>query len=315
MSAFEAECFFKPMNTQSFFYLDLKINISLYKYTFAMNNWYKQAALFVIIISGTIVTAISGINAQEIKIISNINYLKETDKKQSRLLAQRSLSCPKIDSAYQEVYSFETENYYISICQLENSFLYHRISKLDEQNAVLIPAQAVFGGDAFEATDGRTTYFVGVDGDRYYSSVMQNNNEIVFEPELQQPLPKLSRETRRAVPDLSVSRLRLNNYSRNAEQASVELDNPENNAERSSICTSDKSAFNPHLDGWQKLIGKSPDTANKYALNNGHNFVYDDNAPDKALIKTKEGSMINLNIAIPSETIDRVCVQPLAEKK
>ncbi len=110
--------------------------------------------------------------------------------------AQLTPKCETINSAYQEIYSFETENYHINICQLGDNFYYHRQSKF-EQNIVLIPAQVVFSGNVFQATDGKTDYFVGKNGDRYYSSVMKNNHQIVFEPELQQS-PALSPEVTEA---------------------------------------------------------------------------------------------------------------------
>lgn len=281
-----------------------------------MTNWRKQTALFV-----TLTWAIIGIQfpntaTQKNKITSD--NTTETEQKVHGLLAQKISSCQGINSDYQEVYGFETEDYYVNICQLENSFFYYRKSKFNEGNDLLIPAEAVFGGNVFQATNGRTTYFVGKEGDHYYSSVMQNDNEIVFEPELRSPPSTLARDTRKPKVGMPVSSLTLNNVRNVSSESHISQDRKEDTRSQSSVCTQDKSAFPPHLSVWQKLIGKLPDTANRYAINYGHNFnnfIYDDNTANQALIETPAGTIINLNVALISETIDRVCVQALAEKQ
>ena len=88
------------------------------------------------------------------------------------------------NSLYLEIYGFETKNYYINICQSDSSFYYHHQSKHNAENALLIPA-TLLRGNVFQAISGKTKYFVGRDGNVHYSSVMQNNSEIVLEPELQ----------------------------------------------------------------------------------------------------------------------------------
>lgn len=270
-----------------------------------MNNWCKRTALLLMLTGGIVGTKLSDINAHEVKIILNNNYETEANKKtevyenQSKFLAQKTSSCTQINLTYQEVYSFETENSYISICQLENSFFYYRESKSEQQSTLLIPAQAMFSEDVFQATSGKTTYFVGRDGEHYYSSVMQNSSEIVFEPELQSPPPKIA-----------TSGYEVSNVNSNNSISHAELEDSENNNKQSSVCTKNKSALHPSLNGWQQLIGKSTNTANKYALNNGHKFIFNENTPDKALIKTETGATINLNVATISDKIERVCVQP-----
>lgn len=92
--------------------------------------------------------------------------------------------CHNLNTAYQNVYSFETENHHINICQVGKKFYYYRQSKLDANDNLLVPAEALVRGNIFLAKAGKITYFVGMDSDRYYSSVMSNNNEIVFEPQI-----------------------------------------------------------------------------------------------------------------------------------
>ncbi|MGF1589581.1 MAG: hypothetical protein ACFCU7_10095 [Pleurocapsa sp.] len=231
------------------------------------------------------------------------------EQKANGWLAHQVLSCAAIDPTYQDVYSFETENYYINICQLGSNFYYRRQSKFDESNTLLVPAQAVFGGDVFQAANGKVTYFVGKDGDRYYSSVMPNSNEIVLEPELQLPSADFSPDSAQAN-----SRLPTDNLAANrANPVSLDIENSGESSQQSQqalICLREESASHPRLDGWQKLIGKSTATANQYASNNGHSFVYDNQNPHRAVITTSQGAIINLNITAINETIEGVCLQP-----
>lgn len=271
-----------------------------------MINWCKQKALFLIVCCSFWGHVSSAVVASETgsKLEPNLSFTVEQKLKLNSRIARITVECEAINPAYQEVYSFETENYHINICQLGGSFYYHRQSKLNQDNIILIPAQAILSGHVFQASDGRTTYFVGQDGDRYYSSVVQNNNEIVFEPELQLSPTNLSQGLAEAN-----SNLPTNTRRNQANNASLELDNPVENSESVLICTKKKSAFNPRLDEWQKLIGKSTEIAHNYAVSNGYDFIHSEQTPHLASIITEDGATIKLNIATPSETIERVCIQ------
>lgn len=272
-----------------------------------MINWCQRKTLFLIICCSFWSSSLPTLAISEINLRSESN--SSSTIKQKRPLGSwitlATRECEAINSAYQEVYSFETEDHLINICQLGNSFYYHRQSKLDQTNTILIPAQTVFGGDVFQASNGKTTYFVGKNGDRFYSSVMQNNNEIVFEPELPLPPANLSQNIAEANSSLpaDLKSNRVNN-------ASLELDSPVDNREQVLVCTREKSAFNPRLDGWQRLIGKSTEIVNEYAVSNGHEFVHNSQNSNLASIITKNGAIINLKITNASETIERVCIQP-----
>lgn len=262
-------------------------------------TWSKYQALFVLLCCSFFSRQLTGTALEQSKLSHNLNSVTpQLDLE--RWLARTAVRCEAIDPAYLEVYGFETQNYYIGICQLADDFYYYRQSK-QSQTEILIPAQSV-SRDFFQATDGKTVYFVGKNSDRYYSSVMQNNNEMVFEPELQLPSATLSQDV-----------VDANSEVAQADNASLELDLAEDSTSVARVCVSERSALHPHLDGWQKLIGKSPDIASKYAVNNGHNFSYDDRTPNSASIATEEGTVIDLNIATVSETIEEVCVQSLAE--
>lgn len=145
--------------------------------------------------------------------------------------------CRNINTAYQKVYSFETENHHISICQSGNKFYYYRQSKLDANNNLLVRAEALVRGNVFQAKVGKTTYFVGIDSDRYYSSVMSNNNEIVFEPETPsvpacpQDFAQVSNQT---ILPTNYSLSQVDNQSLNS--ASFELNHSEADFEQILIC-------------------------------------------------------------------------------
>lgn len=229
-------------------------------------------------------------------------------------LAQKEKTfCQQNNLAYQEVYSFETENFYISICQLESNFYYYRQSKINRENSLLIPAQGLFGGEVFQATSGKINYFVGKDGDRYYSSVMLNNNEIVFEPELPPEPLVFSPEIVDRDVAFSFSQIAsINSYNENNARWELNFSEPNANSNLSAICTRDKSAFSPYFDGWHNLLGKTTDAANDYVTNKGHNFIYNSQAQNRALIETKEGTIINLDIATSEGIIKQICVTPTA---
>lgn len=159
-----------------------------------MINWFNLKLIFIVFLGFFLGQPNSMFTAQVNRLKPNVNnnYSIKNQLLTAQLLADKTLECQKINVAYQEIYSFETENYYINVCQLGNNFYYHRQAKLND-DLLLIPAQAIFGGSIFQASRGKTTYFVGRDGDRHYSSVMNNDHEIVFEPELQLPASSLSR--------------------------------------------------------------------------------------------------------------------------
>lgn len=160
--------------------------------------------------------------------------------------------CRNINTAYQNVYSFETENHHINICQVGKKFYYYRQSKLDANDNLLVPAKALVRGNIFQAKAGKKTYFVGMDSDRYYSSVMLNNNEIVFEPEIPasstctQDFAQVSNQTNLPT-DLPTdySLKRANNNSLNS--ASFDLNYFEADFQQITICNPAKPLIPPFV--------------------------------------------------------------------
>ena len=279
---------------------------------FAMLNWCRQKALYAVIFGSIFSQQSFSIALENSNKFALNNSLSNSQTLSiDRWIARTSFECEAVDPDYREVYSFETENYYINICQLDDRFYYRRQSKYEEGNTLLVPAEVVFRGSVFQAFDDDTTYFVGKNGDRHYSSVMHNNNEIVFEPERDSPSATSSQDLAEANLSLPQDAKAVNR----PHNASVELDNPDHNSqsEQDRVCMGEESTFHPRLEDWQNLLGQSPDKANTYAVNNGHQFTYDEQTPNQALITTKEGSVVNLNIAATDETIEQICIEQIAE--
>ena len=272
-----------------------------------MIAWYRRKALFIFIfcsffVRQSAVAAVEERSQTAINLSQTQNYL--SDRSNTKWIARTTFECEAVNSASSEIYSFETRKYRISICQLGDDFYYYRRAK-NSETEILIPAKVVYQSNIFQATDGNTIYFVGKHGDRYYSSVMHNTNEIVFEPEL--PSAALSQNFIEANSNLTKDSI-------NAPQAnnvSLELSKLETVPDSDKTCIREKSTLHPDLNGWQELIGSSPHTASQYATDNGHNFSYDERIPSLASIATKEGMVVNLNIATMSETIEEICIQSL----
>lgn len=205
------------------------------------------------------------------------------------LLVSNHRICQQIGQEYQEVYSFETQNFQINICRLKESFFYHRQSKINPSYTIFLPAELVYGGDYFQAVNGNTVYLVGRNADGYYSSVMQDNDKIIFEPE-------------------------LNYSSATAQNSSVSnLNNKEGNYQANTnssdrVCTSDKNNLRSTLSDWQEFIGESPETVSKYALSNGYHFSYKDNSLSEAIVDTTNGLQVILNIETTTQTVNEICV-------
>lgn len=167
------------------------------------------------------------------------------------------VECPNLNAAYQKVHSFETENYYINICQLNSKFYYYRQSKLNANHNLLVPAEALVRGHVFQATAGKTTYFVGTDSDRYYSSVMSNNHEITFEPEIPSAFAALTQnlvqvDNQSTLPvDYSLSQVDHHSLT----NASLNLNHLNVDCEQILICTQKKTVPYQDEDGLQKPIG------------------------------------------------------------
>lgn len=255
-----------------------------------MINWCKQNTLFLLITS-------SFWGSQSFRVADSVTAKKA--------------ECHSINSAYEQVHGFETEEYYINICQLDGSFYYYRQSKLDSDDSLVVPAEALVRGDIFQAQAGKTTYFVGKDSDRYYSSVMSNDNEILFEPEI----PSDSAEPSSKLTEVS-KQTTVPTHNR-LQNVNLDLNHPQIDSSEILVCTKDNATFYPHFDSWQKLVGKSIAAVSKYAVKHGYNFSHAQDNPHLAWIVTQEGTIVNLSLTSNSQTqvVEQVCLPAVAKNK
>ena len=67
-------------------------------------------------------------------------------------------SCQQISSDYREVYAFETDSFYINICQKDNLYFYAGEAKQRSANSIFIPAVPLDNNRGFQATNGNVSY-------------------------------------------------------------------------------------------------------------------------------------------------------------
>lgn len=118
------------------------------------------------------------------KQVADACRVAEQESGSQLLIAQNLSFCQQLKQDYQEVHAFETQNFYINVCRYKQKYYYHRQSKHNPNYSLLLPANTILNGNIFRASDGGKTYIVGTSPEGYYSSVMQENNEIILEPEL-----------------------------------------------------------------------------------------------------------------------------------
>lgn len=225
----------------------------------------------------------------------------DSDRLQKKVLLatnQERFSCQTLGNEYRDFYNFQTRNYYISICSKGEAWYYYREAKSNPNDAILLPATVVFGGDVFKAVEKKVTYFVGINSDGYYSSVMYGNDRMIFEPEsLDVPVV--------ATQEATVTSVEVSN-------SNADLQNLDLATNFWQVCTEDREDLHPYLNGWQKFIGQSPNTINKYASVEGHNLYYPDSESAEIAIETADGLMVTLDVVRLTETVGSVCVKPIA---
>ena len=69
-------------------------------------------------------------------------------------------SCQQINSAYQEVYAFETTSFYVNICQKDDVYFYSGEAKQSDRNSIFIPAVPLENHRGFQAENGNVSYLV-----------------------------------------------------------------------------------------------------------------------------------------------------------
>lgn len=114
-----------------------------------------------LILRWTIVSVALGSMAaisEEKKAISDT--LASEDADYTFLITSDWRNCSQISAAYQEVYAFETANFYINICQKGNRYFYSGEAKQSDNSSIFIPAYPLENGRGFQATNGNVSYLV-----------------------------------------------------------------------------------------------------------------------------------------------------------
>ena len=69
-------------------------------------------------------------------------------------------SCQQINPDYQEVYAFETNSFYVNICQKDDLYFYSGEAKQRDANSIFIPAIPLADNRGFQAINGNLSYVV-----------------------------------------------------------------------------------------------------------------------------------------------------------
>ena len=74
-----------------------------------------------------------------------------TDADYSFMLTSDWHDCERLGVKYQEVYAFETDSFYINICQKDNVYFYSGESKQSDRSSIFIPAYPLEDNRGFKA--------------------------------------------------------------------------------------------------------------------------------------------------------------------
>ena len=69
-------------------------------------------------------------------------------------------NCQQMGAEYQEVYAFETTDFYVNICQKGEVYFYFGEAKQSNRNSIFIPADALNNNRRFQAENGNISYTV-----------------------------------------------------------------------------------------------------------------------------------------------------------
>ncbi len=112
----------------------------------------KKSNIKTTVIATTTVTIIINFIAADV--------LASTDADYSFRLTSDWHDCQQIGTAYQEVYAFETDSFYVNICQKGNAYFYSGEAKQSDHSSIFMPAYPLKNGQGFQAENGNLSYLV-----------------------------------------------------------------------------------------------------------------------------------------------------------
>ena len=99
----------------------------------------------------------------------------------SFMVDQVSYSCENFGEAYQEIGSFETVNFYVSLCRISDRYFYMGTAKNRSLKSNFIPAYPTEQLHTYQADNGNSSYIVKINPTQPVLMVQRNNRTILVE--------------------------------------------------------------------------------------------------------------------------------------
>ncbi|MEM8830265.1 MAG: hypothetical protein AAGE96_13040, partial [Cyanobacteria bacterium P01_G01_bin.19] len=108
------------------------------------------------------ISSLAGTFNVVVNLVAIPDVLASSDADYSFTIIADWQDCQQINREYQAVYAFETKNFYINICQKDNTYFYSGQSKQRGRSSIFIPAYPVDNdnGSSFRADNGNVSYLV-----------------------------------------------------------------------------------------------------------------------------------------------------------
>lgn len=101
------------------------------------------------------------------------------------LIDSNRQNCQQIGEEYREIKAFETENFYVNICQKADNYYYLGEAKTGAISTIFVPANALNPGEMYRANNGNVSYIVNILPSRSVLIVERNGAEVERETSLQ----------------------------------------------------------------------------------------------------------------------------------
>jgi hypothetical protein len=94
-------------------------------------------------------------------------------------------SCQQMGEDYQEIGAFETNSFYVNICQKDNNYYYLGEAKTGNINTIFLPANALAPGEMYRASNGNVAYIVTILANKAILTVERNGEQVAIENSLE----------------------------------------------------------------------------------------------------------------------------------
>jgi hypothetical protein len=100
------------------------------------------------------------------------------------LIDSNQQSCQQIGEGYQDIRTFETNSFYINICQKDNDYYYIGEAKTGNIDTIFLPANALAPGEMYRANNGNVAYIVTILANEAILTVERNGAQVAIENSL-----------------------------------------------------------------------------------------------------------------------------------